>query len=479
MNRATLPIGGLPLSHVPVLAATIALTYLGLLLASGMQVFDPIVRHDDFPALLAEPAGFYTKTLYEGRWINYLWHLRSIVTPSWLNFLTYQFFCAVFAACLSVNALGTKGELWHRVALALLVALVPSALLLSLWFNTLLPGMGLVALYAWLSTRLSERAARGLLVLFVPLTLMAYTTYPLLLLGLCLTRSETQRSVRDLVGLMALFIASFALGMLLIFTLNHFEHGVFGVPMAPWRNATPAYDLASALENAKQIGVFLYESARVLGFGFLPMTYAHLLFFVVAIVMVGRRDPWSAAYILAGVFAGLGLIFLQTVKTGISLPVRVIGFAWALYAVLLTHWVLQLSEQGGLRERLSRNVLIFFVMAYAVGIFQQSLTYAPWQRETRAMAADIGSGPEPAFVTGTYKSMLAADHAGVQQPRGLRLRLTYLTGRLVITCEETPAQCSDLPAAMLQDLPPGTVEIHRLSDKIVVRLSKQVVSARE
>lgn len=479
MSNAMMSAAADRLSRVPVLTATIALTFLGLLLSSGLQVLDPMVRHDDFAALLADPTGYYTKTLYEGRWVNYLWHLRGVVTPSWLNYLVYQFFWAVFAACLAHIALANKGELWHRVAMALLVALVPSALLISLWFNTLMPGLGMVALYAWLSTQVSERTARGLLVVFVPLTLMAYTTYPLFLLALCLARADTQRSFRDLVGLLTLFIASFALGLLVIFTLNYFEHGIFGVPMAPWRHATPAHDLASAVENARQIGMFLYQSGRVLGFGFFPLTLAHLALLAVAVVVCGRRDPWRVAYLLSGIAAGLGLVFLQTVKSGISLPVRVIGFAWALHVVLLLLLMLQLSEKGGLRERLSRNLLIFFVMAYAAGTFQQSLIYAAWQQQTRDMAADIGSGPEPVFVTGSYKSLLNADRSGIQNPRGLGLRLTYLTGRSVITCEESPARCGDLPPEMLKDLAPGEVEIHRLEGKIVVRLSSQVVSDRQ
>ncbi|NIZ62410.1 hypothetical protein DL239_15665 [Sedimentitalea sp. CY04] len=478
MNEMPFSRVGSVLSRVSVLTATIVLTSIGLLLSSGFQVFDPMVRHDDFAALLADPTGYYPKTLYEGRWINYLWHLRGVATPSWLSYLAYQFFWSVFAACLANLALGDKGLLWHRVAMALLVALVPSALLISLWFNTLMPGMAMVALYAWLSTQVDERIARGLLVVFVPLTLMAYTTYPLFLLVLCLARADTLRSFRDLVGVMILFIASFALGLVVIFTLNYVEHGVFGVPMAPWRNATPAHDLASAIENAKQIGMFLYQSGRVLGFGFTPLTMAHLVLLAAGIAVVGRRDPWRVVYLLSGIAAGLGLVFLQTVKSGISLPVRVISFAWALHAVLFVLMVLQLSENGGIRERLTRNLLIFLVMAYAAGTFQQSLIYAAWQKETRAMAAEIGEGSGSVFVTGTYKSLLNADRAGIQNPRGLRLRLTYLTGRIVITCEEQPAECVALPPDMLEDLPPGETQVHHLADKVVVRLSKQVVSAR-
>lgn len=465
------------LCQFPVLATTIVLTFLGLLLSSGLQVLDPIVRHDDFPALLADPAGYYVKTLYEGRWINYFWHLRGVITPSWLNYLVYQFCWSAFAACLAVVALGDKGGPWHRIGLALLVALGPSATLMSYWYNTLIPGMVLVALYAWLSTWLSERATRWLLVVFVPLTLLAYTTYPLFLLALCLARAETRRSFRDLAGVMALFIGSFALGMLLIFTFNYFEHGVFGVPMAPWREGNPAHDLASALENFTRIWGFLKASAEVQGFGSVPLSLVHVLLLVVSILVVGRRDPWRAAYICCGILAGLGLILVQTVKTGIFLPVRVNSFAWAGYVVLLTLMILQLGEKGGLYKRMGTNLLRFFVLAYMAGSVQQALGFTTWQQQTRAMAAEVGSGDTPVYVTGTFKSLPGAKEAGIQAARGLRLRLTYLNGRTVFTCEERPEKCADLPDVMLADIPSGQVEVHHLADKVVVRLSSQIADA--
>ena len=31
---------------------------------------DPLVMYDDYPALLAEPDRFWSKTLSEGRWVN-------------------------------------------------------------------------------------------------------------------------------------------------------------------------------------------------------------------------------------------------------------------------------------------------------------------------------------------------------------------------------------------------------------------------
>lgn len=65
------------------------------------NLIDPMIRYDDYPALFAEGDLFWEKTLNEGRWVNYIWHLREIVTPAWLNFAIYQAFWALFAASLA------------------------------------------------------------------------------------------------------------------------------------------------------------------------------------------------------------------------------------------------------------------------------------------------------------------------------------------------------------------------------------------
>ena len=70
--------------------------------------------------------------------------------------------------------------------LAVIIIVAPPATMISLWFNTLLPGLGLVALYAVLGVILSQSLHRALLLPFVIAGFMAYTTYPLLLLTVCL-----------------------------------------------------------------------------------------------------------------------------------------------------------------------------------------------------------------------------------------------------------------------------------------------------
>jgi hypothetical protein len=445
----------------------IGLAYLALMIASVPNLADPMVRHDDFPALLADPSGFYIKTLHEGRWLNYWWHLRGIVTPSWLNFTIYQLFWAIFAGAAAVNACG-RGELrWYTVALALMIAVAPSAYLISLWFNTLIPGLGLVALFAVLATVLSPAKVRWLLLIFVPLTLMAYTTYPLLLLAICLTSRDARRSWRDLIGLVALFIFSFALGILLIYSLNYFEHGIFGIPMAEWRNPSPARDLTSLLANLGLFADFLANSAQALAFNFTPFIGVHGVLLVGSLIILSRADPWIALYAVTGLLAGLGLLGLQIVLTGIVMPVRAITFVWVFYGIVFVRAALVIHDRGGLSARMTRNALVLIIASYLLQTGLQYVNFRDWQGQTRDMAAQT-KGDGPIYVIGSYKALSGAGKAGIQNARGLRLRLVYLTGRAVTLCEGKPLDCSGL------DVPPlGTgqqFEVRNLPEHTIIQL---------
>ena len=196
------------------LGSTFLVILVSVMIMSGLNLADPMIRHDDYPALFADAPAFWNKTLHEGRWLNYIWHLREAITPAWLNFAVYQTSWALFVAALAVVFTGPKGANWFTVVLALLMMVSPSAMLISMWFNTLMPGLAIVALFAMLACRVSGRTLRVLLPGFVIISFMAYTTYPLLLLAVCIAKTE-DRSRRDLFGLMLLFCASFALAVVM------------------------------------------------------------------------------------------------------------------------------------------------------------------------------------------------------------------------------------------------------------------------
>ncbi|WP_293575211.1 hypothetical protein [Phaeobacter sp.] len=453
------------------LLATIAVAFVGLLVAAAFHLPDPLIRHDDYPALFGDAETYYVKTLTEGRWLNYLWHMRELLLPSWVNYLIYNGLWAIVLGCLAHNALGAQAELWRKGAVALIAGLSAPSLLIALWFNTLIPGMAVLAIYALATTQLSDRTCRWLLVPFVPLALMAYTTFPFFLLAFCLTRADTQRSARDLAQLLGLFILCFALAMASIYTLNYVFHGVFGVPMAEWRVPNPAHDLESLLTNMGMIGSFLVVSASLMSFHFLPLTVFQLVLFAWALRVMGQDDRWRAIYPVAGILLGLGLIFVQTIKTGIILPARVSGFVWLYYAVVLGVFSQLMAQRSATGERLGRNLLAFVALIYVAFSVLQSRDVTAWQADSRAMAAQITPTEGPIYVTGTYLSLPSGEKSGLQHDLAVAFRLTQLTGREVVMCALDAAACAVVPEAMQQGAAGPEYQVRNLDGMSVVLLS--------
>lgn len=428
-------------SRAMFMGPVLALTLLGVFLISLPNLADPMIRHDDYPALFADPAGFWEKTLHEGRWLNYLWHLRGAVTPAWLNFAVYQVLWALFAASLATLAMRRTGATWFSVVLALIIVVSPSASLISLWFNTLLPGLALVALYAVLACHLSQRTHRLLLLPFTVAGFMAYTMYPVLMLAVCLIRTD-RRSIPDLVGLLAWFTACFAAAVLATYSMNWFVHGIFGVPLADWRTANPASDLAGMIANAPLVTHSVTDFLNKSSFDFQPALFFHLGLFTLATLVLLRRAPREAIYLHAGLWTGMALVVVQVLKLGVIVPPRAFLFAWVIYAVLITRAAQELSEDASLAGRLARNAVLLIVGSYMLQTFMQYSEYRAWQGETRDLAAIAATSPEPLLVEGDVMQLTSARRAFVQTPLALQYRVQQLTGAAITLCETDPEGCN-------------------------------------
>lgn len=438
-DGAAVPASAQGLLRHPMMAPLV-ITVLAVLIISAPNLIDPMIRFDDFPALFADPAGYWQKTKDEGRWFNYLWHLRGLTTPAWLNFALYQILWALFAACLALAALrDTPNRVWFTTVLALLVLVAPPATVIALWFNTLLPGIGLIALYAWLGLMLSRRAHLALLSPFTVLGFMAYTTYPLLLLAIAIACSR-ERSLRGVITLLAVFIVSFALAVLCVYSLNLSFHGIFGVPVADWRQATPAHDWASLLGNlplvAQSFGDFLSRSS----FDFAPMVYFHLALLILSTGVIWRRAPMEALYLHAGLATGLALVIVQVLKVGVVTPPRAFIFAWVFYALLITRAAQILTAERGFSGRMARNTVLLIVVSYLLQTFLQYTVYRNWQAETRALAEAVRTMDAPMAIADDIRVLPSAQAAFVQDSRGLSFRLKQLTGKTIPVCigEDVP-----------------------------------------
>jgi hypothetical protein len=418
-------------------------TFVTLLALSGYQTIDPLVRHDDFAALLGGAEAYYEKTLSEGRWINYLWIDRPFLWPAWVNYMIYQLGWATFTAGVAVNVMGRQAQTWYLFFLSLLIAISPQSTLISFWFNTLIPGVWLLAIFAAVTTFLSVWKSRLLMAAFVPLSLMTYSTYPLLLLAICLTRHDTRRSIRDLVGLLLLFAASFAIGLAVINSLNWTYHGVFGIQMSDWRNPTPAHDIAGLIGNLPKVQAFFISNIDTFGYGNPWLAYVNLAFFAASLAIIATRNWLEALYISAGIVTGLSLLSLHMLTNGALIPFRATIFVWLFFAVgLLRAADLVTATQSGTSA--VRILLLSLTFSLTIQCGNHYRANREWQSETRELARTLPENIERIIVYGTFEAFPGAIGAQIQHPRGLRLRLHYLTGASVYVCAEDPTNCGDL-----------------------------------
>ena len=437
------------------LGPTFLVILLSVMMMSGLNVADPMIRHDDYPALFADAPAFWNKTLHEGRWLNYIWHLRDAVTPAWLNFAVYQTSWALFVAALAVVFTGPKGANWFTVVLALLMMVSPSAMLISMWFNTLIPGLAIVALFAGLACRVSSRTLRLLLPGFVIVSFMAYTTYPLLLFAVCIAKTEN-RSLRDLVGLILLFCASFALAVLTVYAINWQVHGVFGVPVANWREPTAANGLGDIVANLPK----LWETFQIVfhrnGFGFAPLIGFIPVMLAAAFAVFYKYARLEGLYLIAGLSVGIALVVVQVLKLGVIVPPRAFIFAWVFAAMAMVRAVELLSQTESWAGRMGRNAILLIVGVYFIEIFMFYGQHNAWRADTKQLAQEISDTDGSVFIYGDSSQIASAKKSGIQSSKALPFRLQQLTGRRAVNCIETPDQCPKQPQVIDAD----TNEIH-------------------
>ena len=420
------------------------MAFIAVMIMSAMNLADPMIRHDDYPALFADAPMFWNKTLHEGRWLNYVWHLRPFVTPPWANFVVYQGLWALVVASIAVVASGRKGTDVFTVLMALMLMVSPSAMLISVWFNTLIPGLAVVALFGLLACKVSSRMLRVLLPGFVIVSFMAYTTYPLLLLAICIAKTE-DRSLRDLAGLLFLFCASFVAAVLTVYALNWQVHGIFGVPMAEWREATSASGISGIVENLPK----LRESFQVIfhrnGFGFLPLILFFPALTAVSFVILFKRAPLEALYILAGLAVGIALVTVQVLKIGVIVPPRAFIFMWVFAVLAIVRAVQLLGAKSGLPSRLGRNAIMLIIGVYSIQIVMFYGQFRAWQAETKAIAQDLGPLGGEVFVYGNPMHITSGKKASIQSREAFSLRLRHLTDRKVVNCDLAPDDCPAHP----------------------------------
>ncbi len=447
---------------------------LALLVLNLPQVIDPFVRHDDFPGLLGFHEYAYGKALDEGRWLNYWWHLRPVFWPAPVNFFLYLCAWGIFSAATSLAVLDRSAETWHKVYFALFLASSVPAFLISNWFNTLLPGLWVVTLYALSVLFLPHRFALVLLVPAVSLSFMAYTTYPFTLLTLILLSQKAPKSIHGLSVSLGMFFVSVTLALLLIFTLNSYYHGVFGIPVAEWREPTPVRSTADLMVNLEKVKIYLMDGPKFFGGGSPYFGVIQLVSFVTAWIILLRYQSYLAFLVFVAVMGGLGPLLLNFLLSGVVVPSRALGWLWILVGFTYTSASIPLMQFGGLVARVVRVALLCILLIQATLIVRSTYFEFPtWQRVTRDIANSVPENTEVIYIYGNYMDLEGADgDVRIQSEKGLTWRLTYLTGANVFLCDENPSSCQGVspPFDSTATPKPDAVVVEPVGSRVFVRI---------
>lgn len=285
----------------------------------------------------------------------------------------------------------------------------------------------------------------ALLIVAVPLSFMAYTTYPFLLLTLVLLSRKAPKTYESMAITLGVFVVSLALGVLAVYSLNYIYHGVFGIPVAQWRNPTEVHSFADLLANIEKQKVYLHTTLEQIGGGEAQHGVVITLMFLAAWVALFVWSRFVAVAVLAAVLVGLAPLAGKALMSGVQVPLRTLGWVWILFGFCIVSVAVHLSKSSDRLLSVARIaivcVMLFNVLAIAKTTY---LAFPSWQYTTREMASSVPEGTETIYVFGDYMAVHGARKAGIQQTRGLQLRLAYLTGATVFICDDKPKGCMNV-----------------------------------
>ena len=424
------------LAFVPAFAA--------LLLAALPQLADPMIRYDDFPAFFREAALYWEKTLSEGRWLNYLWMKHAPFWPAPVGYVLYQFFWALFAAGAAANALGARERPIYLGLLATFIALSPQNFLISGWFSTQLPSTIFAAVFAVVAALSTSRAGRWMFLATGWVSMLTYPTLPLLMLAVLLTRHDLRRSLGDLAVLLGILVVSVLAGTLTMYAINWQVHGVFGLVIDEWRNATPATDLASLVANLPMIPDLLARVYMTTGYGNPVLSLVNLVLPVAALALLSVRRPGEAACIAAGTSVSFGLMATHSVLSGLPLPERSLVVLWLYGAIAVMQAALLPASPERARVVLAGLVLLLGLCGGQ--LLKTARTFTLWQEQTRALASLLPEAQDRIVLFGDFEAVPGATEAGVFDKLALLFRLRQLSGQAWVFDCTPPKPCPVAPS---------------------------------
>ncbi|WP_392544414.1 hypothetical protein [Oryzobacter telluris] len=408
------------------------------LVVSGMvaQLAAPYIRRDDWPFLLPRgtsgTADPLDKVREEGRWLGYAWWLLvgqhgTPLTAVFVLVGSYALFAVGFWRLFDSTG-WVAGTL---LGAALLVS--PLWVRLAYWPGTL--SASAVVAAAAVSTL--PRAARyrwGLAVWLPVVVVLSVLTYPPVA-GLLLIAAAVHLRHRAWKGTALLclgFVGSFALAVLVSFSIDALVFGHFGVAIAAWRHPHAVTSLHDLMVNGHRYVGQVTALGRTLRW---PATVGAVC------AVVGLADARVRPMLLrVGVAVVLvaGLECAQTLDTGVRTAAR--GSLWAWPAVVVPAALLLAGR------RWSRRVAAVALLCLALlGLHAWHSDLGAHQATRRAYDALVTDATRTGQEVVFYQAPAERRSARGRITEGtLRMMFYERAGVVVHWC--SPAQCRELAA---------------------------------
>ncbi|EFN00176.1 hypothetical protein ACQP31_07425 [Actinobacillus pleuropneumoniae] len=300
------------------------------------QFTDTYIRHDDWEFMthllpnMNHHGTPWDKTLWEGRWINFLWSYQAkelSINANYIIFiLGYSLFSWVYSSFLVKEYVYIKNDIFIKVIISLMIFFCPTYADLSLWPATLSPSVWIA--FVGVLYCIYKEYWLGKVILFITLV-MSYA--PLAPACLLLIVSCQNQSFLNVFRTIILYISSYLLGVLIIYTLNYKFHGVFGVQIQDWRNPNPLVSFQTFIDNFhKSLGIWesiFYRNRYLLSFCVLATSFNIYL----------NRKNRNIINVWVGVLCVFIFEFLISLYSGVDLPDRAIIWLWMFFVIIVSN----------------------------------------------------------------------------------------------------------------------------------------------
>ncbi|MEW1953700.1 hypothetical protein [Terrabacter sp. NPDC080008] len=299
------------------------------------QALTPFIRQDDWPFLVPENTSGVTSVaehdLYEGRWLNHLWWavIGQHGTPTSAA-ITYAVGYALVVAGLwrVLHLAGIRPRPLVDVLLG--VALYASAVWVQLlyWPGVLTPSVLVAAGALWtLPWAMASRLRLGLwLGLWEACAVLTYPPVGVLFV-LCAVVLLGRASWWRVLAVLGGWVAAFALGVGIAYTLNWIGNDYFGIKIAPWRHPNPLTSVSALVTNTGR-----WASSA----GALWAAQWWVAVVAVVAIVLGLRDRalrGRMLRLLAALSVVAGIDAAQVLVTGVVTDSR--GQLWTWYVAVL------------------------------------------------------------------------------------------------------------------------------------------------